>query len=206
MEQPLLLLSVKNFVEDVISRFGVAEKRVEVMSMGVDTSIFNKDGKGNVREVLDLDEDEKVILFIGNIIRAKGLVELIEAFSILKSTQSEVTLYLMGSQKDSGFVEELKSVIGELKVEDIHFKEPLGQTELARWMSAADVLALPSYHEGFGLVALEAMATGTKVVGTDVGGLSYLLNDHAGILVKPKDSKALAHGLYGSTRPGVCCN
>ena len=53
-------------------------------------------------------------------------------------------------------------------------------------MSAADTLALPSHHEGFGLVALEAMAAGTKVVGTDVGGLSYLLKDGAGILLNRK--------------------
>ena len=187
--------------EDVIGRFAVPESRVEVMSMGVDTSIFKKMARGKAREELGLEEDRKVILFVGNIIREKGLVELVEAFSMLKDTESEATLYLMGSQKNSAFVEELKSIIQKIGVEDIDFKAPLGQVELARWMSAADVLALPSYHEGFGLVALEAMSAGTKVVGTDVGGLSYLLNDQAGILVEPKDSQALVAGLKEALDP-----
>ena len=187
--------------EDVIGRFAVPESRVEVMSMGVDTSIFKKMARGEAREVLGLEKDRKVILFVGNLIREKGLVELVEAFSMLKDTESEATLYLMGSQKNSAFVEELKSIIQKIGVEDIDFKAPLGQVELARWMSAADVLALPSYHEGFGLVALEAMSAGTKVVGTDVGGLSYLLNDQAGILVEPKDSQALVAGLKEALDP-----
>ena len=97
--------------EDVIGRFAVPENRVEVMSMGVDTSIFKKMSKNNVREELGLEEDRNIILFVGNIIREKGLVELVEAFDMLKDTQTESTLYLMGSQKNSVFVEELKSVI-----------------------------------------------------------------------------------------------
>ena len=83
-------------------------------------------------------------------------------------------------------------------MEDIHFKEPLGQADLSLWMSASDTLALPSHHEGFGLVALEAMASGTKVVGTDVGGLSYLLKDGAGILVEPENPDSLAKGLWNA--------
>ena len=55
-------------------------------------------------------------------------------------------------------------------------------------------------------MALEAMAVGTKVVGTDIGGLSYLLNDSAGILVKPKDSKSLAVGLRRSVGSCICCS
>ena len=87
---------------------------------------------------------------------------------------------MIGSQKDANFVEELRLFIREKDVEDIHFKEPLSQADLAIWMSAADALVLPSHHEGFGLVAFEAMSAGTKVVGTNVGGLTYLLTDQCG--------------------------
>ncbi|CAM3264690.1 glycosyltransferase [Filibacter tadaridae] len=186
---------------DVILRFGVPESKVHILSMGVNTTIFKPAAKKEVREELNLSIEEKVILFVGNVIKAKGLLELVEAFEMVKSTTPNAALYLVGSQKDTAFVEELQSFIQERKVEGIHFKSAVGQADLARWMSAADIVALPSHHEGFGLVALEAMATGTKVVATDVGGLSYLLSDGAGILVEPKNTVSLAEGLKKALDP-----
>jgi len=184
--------------EDVINNFDVPETNVHVMSMGVDTSIFNYVAKVEAREKLSLPIEEKMLIFVGNVIQAKGLLELVEAFDSLKMSFPDSSLYVIGSQKDGQFVEELRSFIREKDVEDIHFKEPLGQADLALWMSAADALVLPSYHEGFGLVALEAMSAGTKVVATDVGGLSYLLKDQAGILVEPKNPDSLAKGLWSA--------
>lgn len=182
--------------EDVMTRFGVPATNVHVMSMGVDTSVFKYVQKEAAREQLGLPQEEKVMLFVGNIIRAKGLLELVEAFDSLKMSLPDSSLYVIGSQKDSHFVEELRSFIRDKDVEDIHFKEPLGQAELSLWMSATDALVLPSHHEGFGLVALEAMSAGTKVVGTDVGGLSYLLKDGAGILVEAENPDSLAQGMW----------
>lgn len=184
--------------EDVINNFDVPEANVHVMSMGVDTSIFNYVAKVEAREKISLPIEEKILIFVGNVIQAKGLLELVEAFDSLKMSFPDSSLYVIGSQKDGQFVEELRSFIREKDVEDIHFKEPLGQADLALWMSAADALVLPSYHEGFGLVALEAMSAGTKVVATDVGGLSYLLKDRAGILVEPKNPDSLAKGLWSA--------
>ncbi len=184
--------------EDVINNFDVPETNVHVMSMGVDTSVFNYVAKVEAREKLSLPIEEKILIFVGNVIQAKGLLELVEAFDSLKMSFPDSSLYVIGSQKDAQFVEELRSFIREKDVEDIHFKEPLGQADLALWMSAADALVLPSYHEGFGLVALEAMSAGTKVVATDVGGLSYLLKDRAGILVEPKNPDSLVKGLWSA--------
>lgn len=182
--------------KDVTSRFGVANANVHVMSMGVDTSVFNYVQKEEARNQIGLSQDEKILLFVGNITRAKGLLELVEAFDSLKLSLPDSSLYIVGSQKDSHFFEELRSFIRDKDVEDIHFKEPLGQAALSLWMSAADALILPSHHEGFGLVALEAMSAGTKVVGTDVGGLSYLLKDGAGVLVEAKNPDSLAQGMW----------
>jgi len=184
--------------EDVINNFDVPETNVHVMSMGVDTSVFNYVAKVEARESLALPIEEKILIFVGNVIQAKGLLELVEAFDSLKMSFPDSSLYVIGSQKDGQFVEELRSFIREKDVEDIHFKEPLGQADLSLWMSAADALVLPSYHEGFGLVALEAMSAGTKVVATDVGGLSYLLKDRAGILVEPKNPDSLSKGLWSA--------
>lgn len=184
--------------EDVINNFDVPETNVHIMSMGVDTSVFTYVDKLKARENLALPIEEKILIFVGNVIQAKGLLELVEAFDSLKMSFPDSSLYVIGSQKDSQFVEELRLFIREKDVEDIHFKEPLGQADLALWMSAADALVLPSHHEGFGLVALEAMSAGTKVVATNVGGLSYLLKDQAGILVEPKNPDSLAKGLWSA--------
>lgn len=181
--------------QEVVTNFGVSETNVTVMSMGVDRKVFHPLARDAVRDELNLPESERVILFIGNLIREKGILELVQAFAALQNSLPEVSLHLLGSSKSATFVEEVKQYITTHKIEGVHFEGTKPQSELAKWLAAADVLALPSYHEGFGLVALESMASGTPVVASDVGGLSYLLADGAGILVPPRDVESLAAGL-----------
>lgn len=185
---------------DVTTRFGVVEDRVQVMSMGVDTAIFQRIPKVDARETLQLAHEKDVILFVGNVIKAKGVVELVQAYEIVGKANPASALYIIGSQRDQPFIEELQQLIREKDLRNVHFKEPVNQQDLALWMAATDVFTLPSHHEGFGLVALEAMASGARVVGSDVGGLSYLLADGAGILVQPQNSASLAEGLLEGLR------
>lgn len=180
---------------DIVHDFHVPKNRVEVLSMGVDTSIFKYAQQADARKSIGLDDDGKMILFVGNVIPEKGVLELIDAFGEIKRKFADVSLYILGAQRNQTFSEKVLQLIEREEIKDVHFKQPVNQAELAKWMAASNVLALPSYHEGFGLVALEAMATGTQVVGSDVGGLSYLLQGQAGILVKPKSSSSLAEGL-----------
>ncbi|WP_252502314.1 glycosyltransferase [Sporosarcina sp. Marseille-Q4943] len=180
--------------KDVIGKFGVKEENVHVMSMGVNTDIFQPMPKEEARKQLDIPPTEKLLLFVGNMIEAKGVLELVDAFDIVRKDHPEAALHLIGSSKDEGFMETLAKHMLSKDVRISH-QEPLTQKEVAKWIAAADVFVLPSHHEGFGLVALEAMAVGTTVVGTDVGGLSFLLGDEAGILVEPKNPKSLASGL-----------
>lgn len=181
--------------DNVVNDFNVPEARVEVLSMGVDTEIFKKYEEAEARKSLGLKNDDKIVLFVGNVIREKGVRELIEAYHQVKKNYPTSALYILGSQRNESFSSELSDLVKAEQLTDVHFKQPVGQKELAKWMSAADLLALPSYHEGFGLVALETMATGTPVVGSNVGGLSYLLTDGAGILVEPRDAHSLAQGI-----------
>lgn len=181
--------------QELVENFGVAKNSATVMSMGVDRTVFYPMERAEVRTKLGLQETQPVVLFIGNLIREKGVLELIQAFDSIHKTVPTASLHLIGSHKSAGFVEEVKKMIASRQLEGIHLEGTKTQQELAQWLAAADVLALPSYHEGFGLVALEAMASGTPVVASDVGGLTYLLADGAGVLVPPKDAEALAAGL-----------
>lgn len=179
---------------DVIDHFGVKEENVHVMSMGVNTDIFSPLPKEEARKELNIPSNEKLLLFVGNMIEAKGVLDLVDAFKEVQRDHPEAALHLIGSSKDEGFMEILAKRLLSNDVRISH-QEPLPQKEIAKWIAAADVFVLPSHHEGFGLVALEAMAVGTTVVGTDVGGLSFLLGNEAGILVAPKNPNSLATGL-----------
>lgn len=192
--------------QDVTTRFGVSENHVKVMSMGVDTTIFKQLSKVETREMLRLKQDKNMILFVGNVIRAKGVFELVQAFQIVKKTNPASCLYIIGAQRDQSFIDEIQQFIHEKEVHDVYFKAPVNQRNLALWMAATDVFALPSHHEGFGLVALEAMAAGARVVGSDVGGLSYLLGEGAGILTQSQNPASLAEGLMDALDANMDAN
>lgn len=179
--------------QDVVREFGVSINKVHVISMGVDQTVFYVMPQELSRESLRLSKEETMLLYVGNVIRAKGIEDLIEAYKQIAYTKEKLSLYIVGSQKDAQFATLVKDRIETL--ERVHLIGPQPQTTLAKWMSAADVFVLPSHHEGFGLVALEAMAVGVPVVGTNVGGLPHLLKDDAGILVEPHNPSSLAEGI-----------
>lgn len=184
---------------EVTGSYGIPSEKVSVMSMGVDTDVFKPTAREVARREIGIDSDSRAVLFVGNILRAKGTMELADAMTWLSG--EGISLYYIGSRKDSQYVGELKSHIKKLRLENVHFVDPEPQHRLALWMSACDVLALPSYHEGFGLVALEGMASGIRVVGSDVGGLSALLADGRGVAFPPKDPEALAEAIREALNP-----
>jgi glycosyltransferase involved in cell wall biosynthesis len=180
---------------EVLERYEVPEAKVHVLSMGVNTTVFKHIEKLDALEALELPSQSKKILFVGNVIRAKGIFELIQAFEKL---QDEYSLYIVGSTKDTDFYNEVKSFIADKNIQHVYFVPPQSQQDLANWMSACDVLVLPSHHEGFGLVALEALACGIPVVASNVGGLPYLLSNNRGVLVEPNSSEAIYEGIQRS--------
>ena len=180
----------------IVDEFSVPAEKVSVINMGVNREIFKPYGKRKTREELGISAEEKVILFVGNILEQKGVLELIDAFTAIRGQDDGVTLRIIGAEKDLFFKKKLDEMIAERNLQGaVQFLGVMEQREIARWMCAADCLALPSHIEGFGLVALEAMACGTPVVGSDAGGLKYLLSDGAGVTVPVKNSRELAHSL-----------
>jgi teichuronic acid biosynthesis glycosyltransferase TuaC len=188
--------------ENVLSLCPVPENRLHVISMGVDNGIFRKMAPEQYGALVPAGESP-VFLYIGNIIKAKGLLELADAFQTVQKNFPLASLYLIGSRKDQAFAEQLQQRIGQNRLSSVHFLDPLPQAEIAKWMNAADVLVLPSHIEGFGLVALEAMAAGLPVVGSRVGGLEYLLSDNKGLLFEKGDSAMLAKQLIAAAGSGA---
>ncbi|UOQ87053.1 glycosyltransferase [Gracilibacillus salinarum] len=181
--------------EEIIQTYSINERKVSIINMGVNRKVFEPRSKLDTKSNLNLDQEHFHILFVGNLIKAKGVQELIFAFQDLQKKDQKIELHLIGAEKEPAFLADLKKEIGARELTKINFYPPKSQKEIAQWMAAADVFVLPSHMEGFGLVALEAMSCHTPVVGSDVGGLSYLLRNNAGIPVQPANQESLFNAL-----------
>ena len=175
--------------QQIEQEFGMAKEKISIVSMGVNREIFTKSDQATVRKQLALAPEPFIFLFVGNVIKQKGVEELLQAFQMLKTKVNQpIELVIIGSRRDEHFVESLQPFISE----EVRFVDPLKQAELVKWFQASDVFVLPSHLEGFGLVALEALATGTPVIASEVGGLVSLLGEGAGHLVEPQNAVALS--------------
>ncbi len=169
--------------------FHIPQEKILVCSMGVNCEVFKPGDQAEAREYLGLAQDAFTFLFVGNVIKQKGIEELLLAFEQLQlQTDRPVKLVIIGSRRDTQFMETIDPLIGE----GVQFIDPQPQAELVKWFQASDVFVLPSHLEGFGLVALEAIATGTPVIASRVGGLVSLLEDGVGHLVEPQNAPALS--------------
>ncbi|MCP8617489.1 glycosyltransferase [Salirhabdus salicampi] len=180
---------------DIVEHFRISEKKVEIINMGVNRKQFHPLPKRETKEKLGISKEKFIILYAGNFIRAKGLEELILAYHRLKQKYDDIELHIIGAIKEPHFFDDMKQTIHRDHIQDVTIHGPKEQSTVAKWIAAANMFVLPSYMEGFGLVALEAMSCHTPVVGSQVGGLAHLLQDGAGILVKPKDVSSLQAGM-----------
>ncbi|MFB1051566.1 glycosyltransferase [Paraliobacillus sp. JSM ZJ581] len=179
----------------ILNEFKIFREKIHVINMGVNRNVFRPIPKQEAKTTLQLEQAQKIILYVGNFLKAKGLIELVQAYALLKKTNPNLVLHLIGSKKDPVFYQKLFQSIEQQKLEHVSFHSAKPQKEVATWMAAADVCVLPSHMEGFGLVALEAMACHTPVIGTSVGGLRVLLEGGAGLSVPPKQVNILAQGI-----------
>jgi D-inositol-3-phosphate glycosyltransferase len=192
---------------DLISLYGADPATIRVIPLGVDTSVFRPLRQADARAALGRDACEDIVLFVGRIEQIKGIEVLLEAVGELLRRRPDLRrrmcLVVVGGAIDpsddgseSERLAELRRMVAEHGiVENVNFVGSLDQSELARYYAAADVCAVPSLTESFGLVALEAMACGTPVVATRVGGLQTVVTPDSGVLVPPNDSSALAEAI-----------
>lgn len=137
---------------------------------------------------------EPVVLFLGALLPAKGVRELLQAFALLHAADPSAQLVLAGSGAD---LVALQAQAAELRIQDnVHFPGWINAREKASWLRRARVLALASHVEGQPMVLLEAMASGAAVLSTDVGGIPDLI-EHGmhGLLVPAGDTAALTDNL-----------
>ena len=189
---------------DLIWRQHTPTDKVCTVPPGVDLDLFYPRDRSAARRTLGLDLGTPLVLFVGRVDPIKGIDTLLAAVHRLADLPGQVptVLFVGGELDDHGqplgplkVVEDQAAALGV--AEYFRFVGSQPQDELPTYYAAADVVAVPSRYESFGLVAVEAMASGTPVVASRAGGLTFTVEDEvAGLLVPSQDPEALATALH----------
>ncbi|MBD1881907.1 glycosyltransferase family 1 protein [Coleofasciculus sp. FACHB-T130] len=172
---------------------------IDIIPCGTDIRKFGSVTREAAREKLGIDADTNVVFYVGRFDRRKGIETLVRAVGKSQMRQQgNLKLFIGGGsrpgQSDGIERDRIEKIVGELGLQDItSFPGRLGDDTLPAYYAAADVCVVPSHYEPFGLVAIEAMASGTPVVASDVGGLQFtVVPEETGLLAPPKDAVAFA--------------
>jgi D-inositol-3-phosphate glycosyltransferase len=191
--------------------YGADVLKIQVIPPGVDVSHFYPIEKDEAKEFIGVTPCDRMLLFVGRIEPLKGMDVLIHAVVRMRESgqfsEYPFCLAVIGGDPhgDSGeasaaLSEEMARLQGlrdQLGLEDfVIFLGKQSQDTLPYYYSAAEAVVVPSHYESFGMVALEAMACGTPVVASQVGGLAFLIQDGlTGFHVPVGDPEALADRL-----------
>ena len=183
--------------DELTELYGAAHSKIKVVPPGVDLELFKPADKTQARRALNIDDDARVVLFVGRMERLKGIDILMRAANLLDTRANTRLLIVGGGQEDDAELLRLKALAAQLRIQDmVTFTGAVEQERLPAYYNAADVMAMPSYYESFGLAALEAMACATPVVVSKVGGLqTFIEHGSAGYLIPRQCPEPFAHAI-----------
>lgn len=178
-------------------------RKIHIIPPGVDTAHFHPMDQNQAKDEVGVNTSSKLLLFVGRIERLKGVETLLRAVEIIRQQQpdlaSNLQVLIIGGNPDEirneasemARLHQLTTQLGLHQV--VSFVGARDQDRLRYYYNAADALVMPSDYESFGMVALEAMACGTPVIASEVGGLAYLIHDgQTGFHVPVREPQALA--------------
>ena len=191
----ILVLTQKE-VQDINQLYGSFGSKISVVPPGVDLEMFYQSDKNSAKDKLSIPQQNDVILFVGRIDPIKGLDVLVKALSMISSVgEREVILYIVGGNDDDNeYYQSIKSLVVDMGLDDkVIFTGSIPHDALSLYYSAADVFVLPSHYESLGFVVIEAMACGTPVVASRVGGIpSIVEHGSTGYLIPWRCPEAFA--------------
>lgn len=176
------------------------EGSIDIIPCGTDIAQFGCIDRQAARAKLGIDPEAKLVMYVGRFDPRKGIETLVRAVgqSQLRGPSSKLQLMIAGGsrpgQSDGIERDRIESIVAELGMSDFTtFPGRVEQEMLPYYYAAADICVVPSHYEPFGLVAIEAMASKTPVVASDVGGLQFtVVSEETGLLAPPQDVAAFS--------------
>lgn len=163
-----------------------------VLPNGIDLERFeNLPSRKNLRSRLMIEQGQKIILFVGVLKLVKGVRYLIETMTTIKQKEPMARLLIVGDGEERQTLEELAEGLN-LRGQ-VSFAGRVPNEVVPQYMAASDVFVLPSLSESFGIVNLEAMASGLPIVASNLRGMKEIVEDgQSGFLVEPRNPEAIA--------------
>ncbi|WP_152970021.1 D-inositol-3-phosphate glycosyltransferase [Arthrobacter sp. Edens01] len=185
-----LIANTTTEADELVAWYGADPQSIDVVAPGVDLDVFSPAGRTEARARHGVRRGEFHVVFAGRIQRMKGPQVLVEAAARLRASRPDIPLRvsILGAPSGSEILD-LDASVRELGLRGtVQLHPPVEANGLAGWFRSADVVAVPSFSESFGLVALEAQACGTPVLAADVGGLPKAVSSgRTGVLVQGHD-------------------
>jgi len=173
------------------------QRKIRVIPNGVDLRVFALMDRGQARAELGLDGDKVIFVYASRLVEAKGLSYLLMALKRVLDHNIDGLLVLVG---EGPYRLQLERQVAQLDLHNhVVFAGFRPHAEIAKWMSACDLVVHPSLTEGSPLPIYEALACGRPAVASRVGGIPELITcDDYGLLVPPADAEALAEALLSA--------
>lgn len=182
------VLAVSNALRHEIIATGVTgiSEKTKLSWNSVDVDKFSSEENNSFKNENNL-LDKPIVMFVGNLIKRKNVESLLEAKKI---ANSDYYLVVVG---DGPLFKKLNKKVEEENIRDVIFTG--SRSDVENIIPSCDVLILPSFSESFGLVLIEALACGKPVIGSNVGGITEIINDDVGLLVDPNKISSIARAI-----------
>ena len=190
--------------DDLMMYYQAPQEKITVIPCGFNPHEFYPLDKLLARMVLKLDPKEFIVLQLGRIVPRKGIDNVIQAMAKLRKTSTQARLLVVGGETDDldpqknpeiARLQEVTRAAGLF--DNVTFTGRKQRDVLKYYYAAADVFITTPWYEPFGITPLESMACGTPVIGSNVGGIKYTVEDgKCGFLVPPNDPDALAIRIF----------
>ena len=200
------ILTVSNAAKDeIVEHLGIGAHRIDVVSEAADPSFFpvtDATARAVARRRAKLPAVGRFIIYVGGLAPHKNITGLLKGFSsaLARGGLEDVHLALVGDPEGDGFHSNYRELLAQVESDSqlggrVHFTGYVSDQDLVALYSGALAATLPSFSEGFGLPAIEAMACGTPVLATTAGSVREVVGD-AGLFFDPRDSMQIADAIY----------